>query len=135
MNYKIVDIEGIGPAYAEKMEAAGIKTADMLLEKGATPKGRQAIAEATGISQKLITTWVNHADLMRIDGVGPQYAELLEASGVDTVVELSHRRADNLAKKMAEVNETRRLTGRTPTETEMARMIEQAATMPRVVTY
>ena len=77
-----------------------MKTTEALLGEGATPAGRQAIAEKTGISEKLILKWVNHADLFRINGVAGQYAELLEASGVDTVVELGHRNAANLTAKM-----------------------------------
>ena len=88
MTYKIIDIEGIGKAYAPKLTKAGIVTVAALLKKCATPKGRAALAEATGISEKLILTWTNHADLFRVKGVGPQFAELLEAAGVDTVKEL-----------------------------------------------
>ena len=102
MAYKIIDVEGIGPAYAEKLIAAGISTAEELLEKCAAPKGRKELAEATGIPEKLVLKWTNHADMYRIRGIGPQFAELLEASSVDTVKELSHRVAANLAAKVAE---------------------------------
>lgn len=104
MNMKIDEIEGIGNVYAEKLIAAGIKDTDHLLEKGCTKKGRQELAEQTGIDEKRILTWCNHADLFRIKGVGPQFAELLEAAGVDTVKELGHRVAANLVRKMEEVN-------------------------------
>ena len=90
-NYKIIDVEGIGPVYGEKLLAAGIKDTDALLEKCSKPAGRKALEEETGISGKLILTWTNHCDLMRINGVGPQFSELLEAAGVDTVKELKHR--------------------------------------------
>lgn len=86
---KIVDIEGIGPVYAEKLQAIGIKTVEALLKAGATPKGREDIAEQTGIAKALILEWVNHADLYRIKGVGEEYSDLLEEAGVDTVVELA----------------------------------------------
>ena len=79
MGYKIEQIEGIGAAYAEKLNAAGIKTTEDLLEKCASRKGRLAIAEETGISAKLILKWTNHADLFRINGIAGQFAELLEA--------------------------------------------------------
>ena len=92
MAYKVIDIEGVGAAYAEKLAAAGVVTAANLLEKCAAPAGRKALAEETGISDKLILKWTNHADLFRVKGVGPQFAELLEAAGVDTVKELAHRR-------------------------------------------
>lgn len=126
MKYNIIDIEGVGDAYAEKLKAAGIKTVDDLLDTGGTAKGRKNLAETTGISEKLILRWVNHADLFRINGVGPQFAELLEAVGVDTVKEMRHRNAENLAAKMAEVNEAKHLTRRSPSAAELQKMIDEA---------
>ena len=135
MAYKIIDIQGVGAVYAEKLIAVGVETIDQLLEKGATPKGRKDLEDATGISGKLILTWDNHADLCRIKGVGPQFSELLEAAGVDTVKELKNRNAANLAQKMLEVNEQEHRTKRVPTEAEIQRMIDQAKELPAVVTY
>lgn len=135
MNYQIVEIEGVGDAYAAKLKEAGIKTVSDLLEKGATDKGRKELADATGIAYKLILKWVNHADLFRINGVGPQFAELLEASGVDTVKEFRHRKAENLAVKMQEVNEAKHLTRRVPSVSELQRMIDQAAQLEPKITY
>jgi hypothetical protein len=135
MAYKIIDIEGIGEAYAPKLLEQNIKTPDDLLAKCAAPAGRKKIAEATGISEKLILKWTNHADLFRINGVGPQYAELLEASGVDTVKELRHRVAANLTAKMAEVNAKKNLAQRDPSEKEVAKWIQEAAELAPVMTY
>lgn len=135
MTYKIIDIQGIGPVYAEKLIAAGIETVDQLLEKGASPKGRKELEEATGIDGGKILTWVNHADLFRVKGVGPQFSELLEAAGVDTVKELRNRNAANLAAKLAEVNEAKHLTRRTPVEVEVAKYIEAAKALEPKVTY
>ena len=135
MTYKIIDIQGIGPVYAEKLTAIGIETVDQLLEKGADAKGRQAIEEATGIRHDLVLTWVNHADLFRIKGVGPQFAELLEAAGVDTVKELRNRNAANLAAKMLEVNEEKHLCRRTPVEKEVQKFIDLAKALDPIVTY
>lgn len=135
MAYKIIDIEGIGEVYAEKLAAAGIKTTDDLLEKGATKKGRQDLAEETGISEKLILKWTNHADLFRIKGVAGQFAELLEAAGVDTVKELRHRVPANLHAKLVEVNEAKNLCNRVPAESEVEKMIEQAKELEPKMTY
>lgn len=135
MKYNIIDIEGIGDAQGAKLKAAGINTAEELLDKCAAPKGRKALAEETGISEKLILKWANHADLFRINGVGPQFAELLEAAGVDTVKELRHRKAENLAAKMAEVNDTKHLTRRVPSVTELQKMIDEAAALEPRMTY
>ena len=135
MAYKIIDIQGIGPVYAEKLTAAGIETVPQLLEKGKTPKGRKELEETTGIRHDLILTWVNHADLFRVKGIGPQFSELLEAAGVDTVKELAHRNAANLEKTLNEVNEKEHRTRRVPTAGELQKMIDIAKELPGVVTY
>ncbi|MBR1933481.1 MAG: DUF4332 domain-containing protein [Prevotella sp.] len=135
MDYKIIDIEGIGEVYAEKLVAAGINKASELLEKCAAPKGRKELAEATGISEKLILRWTNHTDLYRINGVGPQFAELLEAAGVDTVKEFRHRVAENLQPKLAELNEQRHICGRVPAVVEVQKMIDQAKELEPKMTY
>ena len=135
MAYKIIDIQGIGPAYAEKLSAAGITTVDQLREMGKTAKARKSLEETTGINGSLILTWVNHADLFRVKGIGPQFAELLEAAGVDTVKELGHRVAANLVAKMTEVNEEKHLTKVVPTVDQVQKMIDLAKELPAVVTY
>ena len=135
MNYKIIDVEGIGEVYGKKLVEAGINTVEELLEAAKKPAGRAALAEKTGITPKLILTWANHADLMRINGVGPQFSELLEAAGVDTVKEFRHRVAENLAAKMAEINEAKHLVGRVPTAGEIQKMIEQAKEMDPMMEY
>lgn len=135
MGYKIIDVEGIGDVYAKKLKDAGIDTVDELLEKCAKPAGRKALEEQTGISGKLILTWTNHADLMRINGVGPQFSELLEAAGVDTVKELKHRVAANLHAKLVETNEEKNLVNRVPVEVEVQKMIDQAKELPALMEY
>ncbi len=135
MKYKIIDIEGVGDVYAEKLIAVGIVDTDILLEKCAKKAGRKALAEETGISEKLILKWTNHADLIRIHGVGPQFAELLEASGVDTVKELKHRKPENLQPKLEEVNNQKNLVNRVPALKEVEKMVAQAAELPAVMEY
>lgn len=135
MAYKIIEIEGVGESYARKLEEAGVKTTDNLLERAATPRGREKLAEETGISEKLILKWANHADLFRIKGVAGQFAELLEATGVDTVKEFRHRVAANLQPKLVEVNESKKLCKRVPSLAEVERMIAQAKELEPVMTY
>ena len=133
MSYKIIDVEGIGPVYAEKMQAANINTTDDLLAAGGTKAGRKALAETTGIDEGKILTWVNHSDLHRIDGVAGQISELMEDAGVDTVKELGTRNAANLAAKMQEVNEAKNLSGRVPSAEQLQKMIDQAKTLDQKV--
>ena len=135
MNYKIIDVEGIGDVYAAKLKEVGINTVEELLEAAKKPAGRAALAEKTGISPKLVLTWANHADLMRINGVGPQFSELLEAAGVDTVKEFRNRVAENLVAKMNEVNEQKHLVGRVPSATELQKMIDQAKELEPMMEY
>ena len=135
MDYKIEEIEGIGPVYGEKLRAAGVDKVCILLEKCASKKGRSEMANATGIEEKLILKWTNHADLFRINGVGPQFSELLEAAGVDTVKELRNRNAENLYNKLQEVNEEKRLVRRLPSQAQVAQMIEEAGTLEPRMTY
>ena len=120
-NYKIIDVEGIGPVYGEKLLAAGIKDTDALLEKCAKPAGRKALED--------------HCDLMRINGVGPQFSELLEAAGVDTVKELKHRVPATLQAKLEEINAEKNLVNRVPAVVEVEKMIEQAKELPAVMEY
>ena len=135
MSYKIIDIEGVGEVYAEKLIAAGITKVEELLEKCAAPAGRKALAEQTGISEKLILKWTNHADLFRINGVGPQFAELLEAAGVDTVKEFRHRVAENLQPKLEETNAAKNICNRVPAVSEIQKMIDQAKELEPKMTY
>jgi len=135
MSYPIADIEGIGPTYAEKLGAVGIKTTAALLDRAKDPKGRKALAEETDIDAKRILKWANMADLMRIKGVAEEYSELLEAAGVDTVKELKHRNAANLTEKMKEVNEEKKLVRQVPGEAAVVKWVEQAKTLEPMMTY
>ena len=135
MSYPIEEIEGIGPSYGAKLKTAGIKSTTALLKACAKKSGRKKVAEDTGISEKMILEWTNLADLMRIKGIGKQFSELLEAAGVDTVKELRNRNAENLAAKMAEVNETKNLTRTVPSEKVVKGWVEQAETLDPLITH
>ena len=116
MDYKIIDIEGVGDVYAEKLVAAGINKVSELLEKCAAPKGRKELAEATGISEKLILRWTNHADLFRVK-------------------EFRHRVAENLQPKLEEINAEFHICGRVPAVSEIQKMIDQAKELEPKMTY
>ncbi len=125
----------IGNVNAKKLVEAGINTVDDLLQKAKNPAGRKTLEETTGISGKSILKWTNHADLMRINGVGPQFSELLEAAGVDTVKELKHRVAENLQQKLEEINNKRNLVNHVPSVSEVQKMIDQAKELPAIMEY
>ena len=132
---KIEAIEGIGPKFAKKLRATGIRSTGELLKAGAEKKGRTAIAEKTGITETLILEWVNLADLFRIKGVGEEYSDLLEEAGVDTVKELRNRKPANLHAKMLEVNAAKKLVRRPPALKSVEDWVAQAKKLPPVVKY
>lgn len=131
----LVRIEGIGEQYADRLANARIGTPQTLLKRGATRHGRKEIAKLAGVDSRRILDWVNRADLLRIRGVGEEYSDLLEASGVDTVVELAQRDANHLFDRMIEVNEQRKLVRRPPARSTVGDWIRQAKRLPRIIEY
>jgi predicted flap endonuclease-1-like 5' DNA nuclease len=132
---KIIDIEGIGPIYAQRLIEIGVSTTVKLLNRGATPKGREEITQKTGISSSLVLEWVNHADLFRIKGVGEEYSDLLEEAGVNTVPELAQRNPENLFARLQEVNKHKQLVRQLPSQDQVADWVEQAKMLPRKIQY
>jgi predicted flap endonuclease-1-like 5' DNA nuclease len=131
----VIDIEGIGKIYSQKLHEAGVATTEALLEQGATPSGRKELADKTGISERLILKWVNRADLFRVKGIGEQYSDLLAAAGVETVLELAQRRADHLHQKMVETNEAKKLVRVVPGLEHVTEWVKSASKLTRVVSY
>jgi predicted flap endonuclease-1-like 5' DNA nuclease len=132
---KLEKVEGIEDKYAGALRKAGVRSTDDLLKKGSTYMGRKKLAQAAGVSDKLILVWINHVDLFRIKGVGEEYADLLEEAGVDTVVELAQRNPENLYQKILEVNLSKKLVRQLPTSAQVADWIVQAKKLPRVINY
>ena len=132
---KLESIEGIGSAYAADLQKGGVESIASLLKRGATRKGRQEMAQATGLSEVRILAWVNRADLYRVKGVGGQYSDLLEQSGVDTAMELAQRNPKNLHKTLLETNERCHLVRKVPTEGQVKDWVKYAKTLKRVVEY
>lgn len=132
---KIMDIEGIGPVFAEKLGKSGVKTTEGLLEMGGSAKGRKDLAAKTGIAEEKLLEWVNRADLFRIKGVGSEYSDLLEAAGVDSVPELANRKPENLVEKLTAVNAEKKLVRKLPALSLVAGWVEQAKALPKVVTH
>ena len=128
-------IEGIGHKYATKMRKARIRTTDALLKRGADRAGRKQLVAETGFTTHQIMEWVNRADLFRVKGIGEEYSDLLEASGVDTVKEVRTRNVANLTAKMAEINTKKRLVRRLPTESMVERWVTEAKKLNPVVKY
>ena len=135
MAYKVIAFEGVGDVYARLLNAAGIKYIDEYLERVRTPAQRRALAEETGIAPGLILKWANQADLCRLYGIGPQYAEFLEMAGVDTVKELAQRVPENLLAKLEAVNAERQFVKRVPALKEVRRYVADAKALEPMLQY
>jgi predicted flap endonuclease-1-like 5' DNA nuclease len=135
MPFSISELDGLGPGFAIKMRKAGIRTTEKLLETAKSLKGRQMLAEKTEIDQKQLLCVANLIDRMRIKGVGPEYAELLKAAGVNTVRELRYRNPARLAYAMAKANEERKLVRVLPSQHTVERWIDHAKKLPVKISY
>lgn len=135
MSKTITDIEGVGPAIQKKLAKAGVRSVSGLLKEGATKKGRKTIAEVSKIDESKILTFVNMADLFRIKGIAGQFAELLKASGVDTVKELRNRNPENLHAKLLETNKAKKLTRVVPGLKQITGFVDQAKKLDPIVTH
>src|SRR5688572_16175557 len=131
----LIDIEGIGATYAKSLADAGLTNTDHLLDTAGSASGRKSLATKTGIDEGKILEWVNRADLMRVKGIGSEFSDLLEAAGVDTVKELAQRVPANLAAKLTEVNEAKKLVRRVPAESEVSTWVTEAKSMPAKVSH
>jgi predicted flap endonuclease-1-like 5' DNA nuclease len=132
---RIIDIEGIGVKYAEKLIDVGVRSTTRLLEIGATKRGREDLSKHAGISEALILEWVNLADLMRIKGIAEEYSDLLEEAGVDTIKELRKRVPENLHASLLNLNQEKALVRRLPSKQDVVSWIDQAKKLPPKITY
>lgn len=123
---RIDQVAGIGHREATKLRKIGIRTSKSLIEAASGRKGRSDLAEATGIDPRSVQQWVNHADLLRIKGVGSEYAELLVAAGVDTLRDLRRRNPTALLAKIIGLNGQTKVVRRLPTESMVESWIEAA---------
>ena len=135
MSYSIRDLSGIEPGVATKLKAVGIRTTEKLLDAAKNLKGRKSLTEKTGVDEKDLLRIANKIDRMRVKGVGQDYAELLQAAGVDTVRELQYRNSAKLAAAMAEANAKRKLVRVLPSEQTVRRWVENARNLPLQISY
>ncbi len=131
----LVEIEGIGPINAAKLNKAGVRGANGLLKIGGTKKGRVELSKATGFSAKMILEWVNRADLFRVKGIGTQYSDLLEAAGIDTVVELAKRKPESLLASMTQANAKKNLVNQMPALSLVKAWVKNAKSLKRAIEY
>ena len=135
MSYPITDINGIDGEAAEILKSVGIRSTERLLDRARTVRGRKMLAMKTGFDEKRLLCWANVADRMRIKGIRKEYAELLQAAGVDTVKDLKYRNPANLATAMADANKKRKMVRLLPSEKVVGNWIENAKKLQLKISY
>lgn len=124
---RIDQVAGIEQRQATKLRKAGVRTSKALTESAATRRGRTQLARDTGLSPKDLQLWVHHADLLRVRGVGGEYATLLVSAGVDTLRDLRRRNPTALLAKIIGLNGSKKVVDRLPTEAMVENWIRDAA--------
>jgi predicted flap endonuclease-1-like 5' DNA nuclease len=126
---RIDQVAGIGHREATRLRKAGVRTSKALAECAATRRGRTDLAKKTGLSPKDLQVWVHHADLLRVRGVGAEYAALLVEAGVDTLRDLRRRNPTALLAKIIGMNGSQKVVDRLPTEAMVENWISAAGDM------
>lgn len=131
----IETIEGIGTVYGKRLRNINVNHVDTLLSKGKTPDGRSSLAQRTDINESLITTWVQNADLLRLDGLTANHAELLDASGIHNVQILSKQDKTKLHREISALNKEKALSPDVPSETLLNEWINRSRKLEVKVNY
>jgi predicted RecB family nuclease len=127
---------GLTSEHKFKLSDAGIVTTDELITRASTKEGRRKLSKEIGIKESEILEWMNRIDLMRVKGVDPYYADLLEESGVDTVIELAKRDPENLYGKLSEVvDEMPFIVDEKPAIEQVNLWVENAKKLERLIEY
>jgi predicted flap endonuclease-1-like 5' DNA nuclease len=126
MENNLKDIKGIDESGLSKLATAAINSIPELIEKANSSAKRAALSKETGIDAQTLTEWYNRADLMRVKGIGKEFANLLEECGVDTVKELQHRVPANLQAKLKETNDARKIAHHAPNLQQVEDWVKQA---------
>lgn len=123
---RIDEVAGVEVRASTKLRKVGVRTSKSLAETAGTRRGRTELSSKTGIPPRDLQTWVHHADLLRVKGVGAEYAELLVEAGVETIRDLRRRNPTALVAKIIGMNGAHRVVRRLPTESMVNGWIESA---------
>jgi predicted RecB family nuclease len=128
---KLTDIPGLTLAHAEKLKGCRVRSIEDLLFRGETKEKRAEISKVTGISPQTIFQWVKRGSWLLIDGIGPEYARLLEEAGIQSAPMLALQDPKRLHRKLLRTNETKKLVKRPPSEQQVAQWIKNAPKLNR----
>jgi len=99
--HPVIAIEGIGPEYNKKLNAMGIKNTKQLWGADAV-----TVARKTGAALSSVKSWQNMAELSSVKDIGPQYAELIERSGIHDITQLRNTNTNELLRLVREKQES-----------------------------
>lgn len=125
-DYEIEEIEGIGKGYGKQLRKIGISRTGDLINQCAKPDDIRPIAETMKLEDWVIGSWTSMADLCRIKGIGGQFAELLDFSGMHSVQQLAKANASGLLARITETNEKEHRVSEVPNVETVKSWIEYA---------
>jgi predicted flap endonuclease-1-like 5' DNA nuclease len=123
---KLTDIHGMDPNLEERLRDMGIRTPEALLRSCPNGAGSLRISLQTGVAREKIQTLVAQADLIRLRGIGVEYARMLVATGVRSIEEMAGKDPATLADALLEQHVLDGASGQPPSERQVARWVRQA---------
>lgn len=94
-NHVVIELEGVGPEYAKRLQAQGVYTTARLCYEDAAD-----LAERIDVPEKTVRTWQAMAELVKVKGIGPQFAEAMARAGITGIQELKDRRSNSIAEQV-----------------------------------
>ncbi len=122
----IDSINGMTHTEATKLRRARVRTTVTFLQIASTRSGRALLTKETGITSPKLLHWAKRAELMKIKNLGKDYADLLEAVGVESVSDLKRRNPESLHEMMNGINKRKKIVDRMPSLKRVTRWIEDS---------
>ena len=122
----INSINGMTHTEATKLRRARVRTTVTFLQIASTRSGRALLTKETGITSPKLLHWAKRAELMKIKNLGRDYADLLEAVGVESVTDLKRRNPESLHEMMNNANQAKKIVDRMPSLKRVANWIDDS---------
>ena len=122
----IDSINGMTHTEATKLRRARVRTTVTFLQIASTRSGRALLTKETGITSPKLLHWAKRAELMKIKNLGRDYADLLEAVGVESVADLKRRNPESLHEMMKNANQVKKIVDRMPSLKRVTNWIDDS---------
>ncbi|MFX1419264.1 MAG: DUF4332 domain-containing protein [Promethearchaeota archaeon] len=122
---KLTEIIGLEEKHAKLLEKEGISTIKDLIPLTKSEIGK--LARKIGVAVKTLDTWQEHADLMQIQGLGPEMANALNLIGIDSVKEFAYRNPKSTIEKLKQLKKDNpKVLTKVPSQKEVENLIKFA---------